>query len=152
MENMDKGLTVPKWVLIIQPKIPQMRRNLSPQFACPGISVKKGFIGRRQSVPYPDACSNLNAEVYNTLFCRPSAATKYLSLKMIRIRPVVMSEKGNYKKAMSLLPPLISSYLSLQCLRARIQSRVVDRLIFKFCAGWCLHYPNTTSTIGGLHF
>ena len=31
MENMDKGLTVPKWVLIVQPKIPQMPQNLSAQ-------------------------------------------------------------------------------------------------------------------------
>ena len=35
MENMDKGLTVPKWVLIVQPKIPQMPQNLSAQFVCP---------------------------------------------------------------------------------------------------------------------
>ena len=35
MENMDKGLTVPKWVLIVWPKIPQMPQNLSAQFVCP---------------------------------------------------------------------------------------------------------------------
>ena len=35
MENMDKGLTVPKWVLIVWPKIPQMLQNLSAQFVCP---------------------------------------------------------------------------------------------------------------------
>ena len=29
MENMDKGLTVPKWVLIVWPKMPQ---NLSAHF------------------------------------------------------------------------------------------------------------------------
>ena len=34
MENMDKGLTVPKWVLIVWPKIPQMPLNLSAQFVC----------------------------------------------------------------------------------------------------------------------
>ena len=34
MENMDMGLTVPKWVLIIWPKIPQMPQNLSAQFVC----------------------------------------------------------------------------------------------------------------------
>ena len=28
---MDKGLTLPKWVLIIQPKIPQMSQHLSAQ-------------------------------------------------------------------------------------------------------------------------
>ena len=31
IENMDKGLTVPKWVLIVRPKIPQMPQNLSAQ-------------------------------------------------------------------------------------------------------------------------
>ena len=35
MENMDKGLTVPKWVLIVWSKIPQMPQNLSSQFVCP---------------------------------------------------------------------------------------------------------------------
>jgi hypothetical protein len=39
MENMDKGLTVPKWVLIIQPKIPQMPQNLSAPFICPSPKV-----------------------------------------------------------------------------------------------------------------
>ena len=35
MDNMDKGLTVPKWVLIVWPKIPQMPQNLFDQFVCP---------------------------------------------------------------------------------------------------------------------
>ena len=39
MENMDKGLTVPKWVLIVWPKIPQMTQNLSAQFVCPSQKV-----------------------------------------------------------------------------------------------------------------
>ena len=34
MENMDKGLIAPKWVLIVWPKIPQMPQNLSAQFVC----------------------------------------------------------------------------------------------------------------------
>ena len=38
MENMDKGLTVPKWVLI-EPKIPQMPQNLSAQFVWPSLKV-----------------------------------------------------------------------------------------------------------------
>ena len=36
MENMDKGLTVPKRVLIVRPKMPQ---NLSAQFVCPSPKV-----------------------------------------------------------------------------------------------------------------
>ena len=35
MKNIDKGLTVPKWVLINWPKIPQMPQNLSTQIVCP---------------------------------------------------------------------------------------------------------------------
>ena len=29
MKNMDKGLSVTKWVLIVWPKVPQMPQNLS---------------------------------------------------------------------------------------------------------------------------
>jgi hypothetical protein len=36
---MDKGLTVPKWVLINWPKIPQMSKNLSAQIVCPSTKV-----------------------------------------------------------------------------------------------------------------
>ena len=50
MENMDKGLTVPKWVLIDQPEIPQLPQNLSAQAQKFWISMKKGFIGRAQSM------------------------------------------------------------------------------------------------------
>ena len=32
---MDKGLTLPKWVLINWPKIPQMPQNVSAQLVCP---------------------------------------------------------------------------------------------------------------------
>ena len=39
MENMDKGLTVPKWVLINRLKTPQMPQNLSAQFVCPNPKV-----------------------------------------------------------------------------------------------------------------
>ena len=39
METMDKGLTVPKWVLINWPKISQMAQNLSAQIVCPSPKV-----------------------------------------------------------------------------------------------------------------
>ena len=45
LENMDKGLTVPKWVLIVWPKIPPIPQNLSAQVQNFWISMKKGFIG-----------------------------------------------------------------------------------------------------------
>jgi hypothetical protein len=39
MENMDNGLNVLKWVLIVWPKIPQMPQNLSAKFVgpCPKV-------------------------------------------------------------------------------------------------------------------
>jgi hypothetical protein len=40
MENMDKGLTVPKWVLINRPKIRQMPHNLSAQIVCPSPKIQ----------------------------------------------------------------------------------------------------------------
>jgi hypothetical protein len=46
MGNMNKELTVPKWVLIVQPKIHQMPQNLSAQAQNFWISMKKGFFGR----------------------------------------------------------------------------------------------------------
>ena len=39
MENMDKGLPVLKWVLIVWSKIPKMPQNLSAQFVCPNPKV-----------------------------------------------------------------------------------------------------------------
>ena len=39
MENMDNGLTVPKWVMINRLKIPQMPQNLSAQIVCPSSKV-----------------------------------------------------------------------------------------------------------------
>jgi hypothetical protein len=39
MKNMDKGLTVPNWVLMNWPKIPQMPQNLSAQIVCPSPKV-----------------------------------------------------------------------------------------------------------------
>ena len=36
---MDKGLTVPKWVLIVRPKIPQMTQTLSAQSVCSSPKV-----------------------------------------------------------------------------------------------------------------
>jgi hypothetical protein len=39
MENMDKGRTVQKWVLINRPKIPQMPKTLTAQFVFPSPKV-----------------------------------------------------------------------------------------------------------------
>jgi len=40
MENMYKELTVPKWVLIVQPKIPQMPQTISAQNVCRSHKVR----------------------------------------------------------------------------------------------------------------
>ena len=47
MENMDKELTVPKWVLIVQPKIPQMPQNLSANLSAQAqkFNEKKASLG-----------------------------------------------------------------------------------------------------------
>jgi hypothetical protein len=51
MENMDKGLTVPKsqngYLLIVWPKITQMPQNLPARFVCPSPKVLDlaGFFG-----------------------------------------------------------------------------------------------------------
>ena len=37
MENTDTGLMVPKWVLTVWPKIPQMLQNLSAQLVRPNV-------------------------------------------------------------------------------------------------------------------
>ena len=39
MENMDKGLTVLKWVPINRVKVPQVPQNLSAQIVCPSPEV-----------------------------------------------------------------------------------------------------------------
>ena len=46
MENINKGLTVPKWVLIVQLKIPKMSQNSSAQVVCSSPKVMD-FNGKR---------------------------------------------------------------------------------------------------------
>ena len=61
MENMDKGLIVPKWVPIARPKIPHMPRNSSAQFVCTSPKVldfneKRLHLGVRGT--YPNKTNN----------------------------------------------------------------------------------------------
>ena len=63
MKNMDKGLTVPKWVLTVLPKIPQMHpTEMSAQAQWFRIFEKKTFFGCPKSV-YLD---NLSSTEVNT--------------------------------------------------------------------------------------
>ena len=59
LENMDKQLAVPKWVLINRLKIPQMSPSLSAQAQKFGISMKKGFIGRPDGLKKSDLFMNV---------------------------------------------------------------------------------------------
>ena len=43
MENMDKGLTVPTWVLIVWLKIPQMPKMISANLICLPKAKSLGF-------------------------------------------------------------------------------------------------------------
>jgi hypothetical protein len=45
MENMDKELRVPKWLLIVLPKIPQMPEKVSAQNVCLRFLKKKALSG-----------------------------------------------------------------------------------------------------------
>ena len=52
MKNMDKGLTVPKWMQLNWPKIPQMTNNSSAQIVWPSPEIwdfdeKKASLGVR---------------------------------------------------------------------------------------------------------
>jgi hypothetical protein len=47
MKSMDKGLTVPKWLLINRPKTPQIPQNLSAQAQKFEIAMKKASLGVR---------------------------------------------------------------------------------------------------------
>ena len=48
MENMDKGLTVPKWMLINLPEIPKIPQNSSAQIVCPSSKVWNFDVKRLQ--------------------------------------------------------------------------------------------------------
>ena len=70
MEKINKGLAVPKWVLIVWPKIPQAPQNLSVQFVCPSLKVldfnkKKASYGVRSPCCLALQC---NATLSNLLF------------------------------------------------------------------------------------
>ena len=52
MENMDKELTVPKWVLIVRPKIPQMPQKISDQNVWPSPKVRDFWKKALSGCPY----------------------------------------------------------------------------------------------------
>jgi len=97
MENMDKGLTVPKWVLINWPKIPQMPQNLSVQILCPspkfGISMKKRLhwasVVRDHSYKQTELCNILDFPDYCNI-SKLTGITQYkLAAQLFRIDPLI---------------------------------------------------------------
>ena len=89
MKNMDKGLTVPKWLLIILPKILQMPQSLSAQFVCPSPKVQD-FNEKRlhwASVVrecYTTTTSNVTTAAWLLLLCK--------GLTKLEIQPFDLSE------------------------------------------------------------
>ena len=73
MENMDKGLTVPKWVLFGR-KYPKCPRNYLPNLSVQAqkfwISIKKALLGVRS--PYSPEMSDDGAKK-----CKPLLASLY---------------------------------------------------------------------------
>ena len=66
MKNMDKGLNVLKWVLIVWPKIPQMSQNLSAQFVYPSPKVLDFNKKRVHWASVVRVSKHLNANVEQT--------------------------------------------------------------------------------------
>ena len=55
MENMDKGLTVSKWVLMNRPKVPEMPQIYLPKPKSLGFRWKKASSGVRSPCPVGQA-------------------------------------------------------------------------------------------------
>ena len=67
MKNVDKGLTVPKWVLINWPKIPQMPQNLFAQIVCP--SPKNRDFKEKRLHWASLVCGQICGEANSVIFC-----------------------------------------------------------------------------------
>ena len=75
MDNLDKELTVPKWVLISWPKIPQMTQNLSAQAQKFGILTKKRLFGA--SIVHAQKKKYSNLQVDRSLVFSPDQCQYY---------------------------------------------------------------------------
>ena len=75
MKNMDKGLTVPKWVLINWPKIPQMPQNLfALLIVCPNPKVWDFNEKRLHWASL--VCGQICGESFCNILCYHSGAPK----------------------------------------------------------------------------
>ena len=73
MENMDKGLTVQKWVLINRPKIPRMPKHLSAQFV--SLSPKVWYFDEKRLHR-----ASLVRDTVNVLWCARLVGWSLLTL------------------------------------------------------------------------
>ena len=92
MENLDNGLTVPKWVMIVWPKMPQ---NLAAQFVCPnpkvlylnGKRLHWAFVVRGNKHPSDPGLRVLSEEMLlMTAFDDHSCLLPYTQLHSHRVR------------------------------------------------------------------
>ena len=87
---MDKGLTAPKWVLILRPKIPQMPQNLFAQFVCPNPKVLD-FIEKR--LHWASVIHVVNYSFYATFV---TYVIMTVILKTNKMKLLLLSTKGLY--------------------------------------------------------
>ena len=100
MENIDR-LAVPKWVLIIRPKIPQIPKNVFALFVCPSQKVlyfNEKRLHWASVVRDTESISNVN--VSSESECAVSHRFRNFSCKILGYlpsRPLAETFGGNYK-------------------------------------------------------
>ena len=126
MENMDKGFTEPKRVLIVQPKIPQMLQNLSAQFVCPSPKVLD-FNEKRLHWAFVVHVSDHQAgQVLYLRLKRPQLPSKYMTEKTLDIWLNMYSDwiKGFYGFILSL--PFVLLFICCTSIVCRYKSKVIE--------------------------
>ena len=99
MENIKKGLTVPKWVLIVQPKIP----HLGYFIYLPNLTVhpkSSGFQWKKTSLGVHSPCAHLCAAAWliTSMESFPEHETKELHIQQcFALTSVLGKDKGQSK-------------------------------------------------------
>ena len=98
MKNMDKGLTVPKWVLINCLKIPELPQNLFAQIVSPCPKVwdfdeKKNSLGVRSTVGINPRLSDLRGARTSKLVWRYFEANR-IDGNQLQIRTISQVDTG----------------------------------------------------------
>ena len=152
MENMDKGLTVPKWVLIVWPKIPQMPQNLSSQFVGPSLKVLDFNENRlhwasvvrelhvlnrwKRSRPKISFLSfSLDVRYYSSVFCDIRPILNFLDLRQtLQVRFSLFDLTEGCPIYSHLLPKYLLNYTFLVC---TVKSRVLTRPVLQHVSFTC---------------